>query len=373
MSDWMRGVGVAILLLASMGSTARGESNAAGGNDGSPWEVDLSFYTWLADVTGDAEVGDVKVDIEPQLWNDILRNVDIALFGAAEVRYRSRWIANVDVALIRLSTDSEKGPYSASFGPASFTRRLDVVDTRIAVDTPAGSLEVPVRVNPGVLRVDVPRVETVLGPFDIDTRMTTLTTRALLGYRALDRPLADVLGWEAPDDPRRVRVDLLAGLRYYYSKTEIDIEGPPIRVPPVTVTSSISGGRVRVGGERLPPRTMALGRVDLPDVAFSGVTLAGTDVEVEESDWWIDPVVGLRVGADLSEAVSIALSGNVGGFGIGSASTFSWETILLARYRLGEQWSLIGGYRALGYERTSGDMTLDLIQHGPALGLVYRF
>ena len=39
----------------------------------------------------------------------------------------------------------------------------------------------------------------------------------------------------------------------------------------------------------------------------------GTDVHVEESTWWIDPVVGVRFGADLTDTVSVVLAGNVDG------------------------------------------------------------
>lgn len=85
------------------------------------------------------------------------------------------------------------------------------------------------------------------------------------------------------------------------------------------------------------------------------------------------PLVGVRLGADVSEKLSLVLAGDVGGFGIGTASKFSWETLFFARYRLGEHWGLAAGYRALGYEHESGDLTLDLIQHGPVLGAFYSF
>ena len=57
---------------------------------------------------------------------------------------------------------------------------------------------------------------------------------------------------------------------------------------------------------------------------------------MDVSSWWIDPVVGLRVGGDLTENLSLTVTGNVGGFDIGSASKFSWEVVALLGYRLGE-------------------------------------
>jgi hypothetical protein len=174
-------------------------------------------------------------------------------------------------------------------------------------------------------------------------------------------------------DPRRVRFDLLAGIRYYYLKTQIEISAPPVRLTPFQVTSSLSGGSISVGGDQLPGRTRPLGQIDMPSAQFSGATLGGTDLDVEASAWWIDPIVGARVGVDATEKLRLALFGNVGGFGIGSAAKFSWEAGLFGRYLFGEHWSLVAGYRALGFDRESGNVGLDLILHGPAIGVAYRF
>ncbi len=281
-------VAAAVLLLAGAPVRAdEGADVAAAANPRGDWDFDLAFYGWVSDITGNATVGDVTVDVEPQLWNDIIKNLDIALFGGAEVRYRSRWIFNFDLNLTRLSTEEEKGPYPIGFGPETFTTTLKPVEGRIQVDTPLGPLEVPVQLRPGVLRVDVPRVQTALGPFEIETKLTQVMTRAALGYRAVDEPLLALCGGESQDDPRRLRVDLLAGLRYYRMRTEVDIESPPIRVPPFQVTSSLSGGRVTVGGELLPPQTIALPRVDLPGLQFSGVTYGGTNIH-EDDDRLVD-------------------------------------------------------------------------------------
>jgi hypothetical protein len=212
-----------------------------------------------------------------------------------------------------------------------------------------------------------------VGPFDIDTKLTQIFTTGLFGYRAVDVRWPALLGLEPENDTRRLRVDLFTGIRYYYMEVETDIESPPIEIPPFQVTSSLSGGSVRVGGSRIPPQTVAIGRVQLPDVEFPGLTFGGADIHAEASDWWIDPLLGVRFITDVSEKVSLVLSGNVGGFGIGSASTFSWEGTLFANYRFGESWSFAAGYRGLGFEHDSGELTLDLIEHGPLIGLIYRF
>jgi hypothetical protein len=247
------------------------------------------------------------------------------------------------------------------------------MSTSFPVETEYGTLQVPVRVNPGTLRVDVPRVETAIGPFDIDVKTRTIFSRALLGYRVVDAPALELLGRGKSDDPRRLRVDLFGGIRYWHMRNEVDVESPPIKVPEFRVTSSVSGGSVRVGGNIIPPQTVALPMVRLPDVEFGGITFGGADFHETARSWWIDPVVGLRLGADLTDRVSLVVAGNVGGFDIGSASKFSWEALAWLDWRFGESTSLALGYRAINVDHRKGDAQADLTLHGPLLGLVYRF
>ena len=359
------GLGAVLVLCFALapGASARPADDTDTGN----WDFDLSLYGWLLDATGEARVGDTTVAVEPQIWNDILRNLNGAAFGMVEARYRKRWLLNTDLLFATLSPEGESGPFPISFGPATLES-----DGRIELETSIGDLEIPARLDPGTLRVDIPRVQTAIGPFDIETTLTTVMVRGLLGYRVVDAPLSDLLGGEK-DDPRRVRFDLFGGIRYYYIKTEIKIEAPPVSIPPFQVTSSLSGGSVQVGGDRLPGRSGSLGQIDLPNASFSGATLGGTDIDEEASTWWVDPVVGARVGVDVCETLSFALSGNIGGFGIGSASDFSWETTLAGRYFLGAHWSLVAGYHALGYDRQSNSIGLNLIFHGPVMGFIYAF
>ena len=341
--------------------------------DPGDWQFSLATYGWITDITGTISAGDVRADLEPQLWNDVLRNVNGALMGGAEAVYRGRWIVNLDLLGVLLEENNELGPYSVGFGPRTFTGDLRTADLTLPVETRLGTLEVPVRIDPGTLRVDVPRVETAIGPFDVDLKMLMIQTRAQMGYRVVDMPALELLGRDASDDPRRFRVDLFAGLRYWYLKAEADVESPPIQVPEFTVTSSLSGGRVRVGGQRIPPQTVALPTVNLPGLQFGGTTFGGTDVDESASAWWIDPLIGMRVSADLTDRFGIVVAGNVGGFDLGSASKFSWEALAFLDWRFGETTSFILGYRGLGLDRQKGKAEADIIMHGPLLGLIFRF
>ncbi len=64
---------------------------------------------------------------------------------------------------------------------------------------------------------------------------------------------------------------------------------------------------------------------------------------------------------------------SIGGFGLGSASDFTWQLSPVVRYRLTDRWSVIGGYRVTYVDREQGDDETDLLWHGPAVGVTYRF
>ena len=71
--------------------------------------------------------------------------------------------------------------------------------------------------------------------------------------------------------------------------------------------------------------------------------------------------------------MSLTLAGNVGGFDIGSASQFSWEAIAFLTLRLSDRTSLAAGYRGIGIDREKSDVAVDIVMHGPLLGLVFAF
>jgi len=92
---------------------------------------------------------------------------------------------------------------------------------------------------------------------------------------------------------------------------------------------------------------------------------------------WIDPFVGIIFKADLSNKISLLLRGDIGGFGIGSASDFAWNVYTALGYDLSEKTTLWFGYRVLDidYEDESGAdlFAWDMATSGLVVGLAYRF
>ena len=85
--------------------------------------------------------------------------------------------------------------------------------------------------------------------------------------------------------------------------------------------------------------------------------------------------MGLRATTQLSDRWSARVLGAVGGFDIGEASKFTWvaETFLGYRFLAEGNKRLFFGYRALGIDREQGMLEVDLIMHGPVLGIAFRF
>lgn len=166
----------------------------------------------------------------------------------------------------------------------------------------------------------------------------------------------------------------------FYSKMEVENAGPT-RVDVETRLWFIEfGGQFRLldtRDERVPGFTVDLyggGRYSSLELDLD---TAGQPSASQSQDW-IDPIVGARVGIHFSDHVFLLLGGDVGGFGVGS--DFAWSILGLFGYkwRTGTvELALLAGYKALGQDYTTGSGTRrfrwDTTMHGPVLGFSARF
>jgi hypothetical protein len=205
----------------------------------------------------------------------------------------------------------------------------DVVFARLTDKVTSDSVEV----GPPALPIEV-------GPLETDLTFWEVTAALNLGYRLLDLPFPG-LGVGDASDPRRVFVDTYAGARFWWFDQQFELDIPATTVGGIPVPG---GGRSR---------------------------------SISDDSWWVDPQIGFVVGARPWERFSFLVGGSVGGFGIGSASKFAWTGTLEGSWHFGEHWSLVVGYKGLGFDHdfgsgpTGGD--LDIAMHGPLLGMSYRF
>ncbi len=94
---------------------------------------------------------------------------------------------------------------------------------------------------------------------------------------------------------------------------------------------------------------------------------------------WVDPLIGLRLRHQFGPGLNFIVSGDVGGFDIGSK--FSWQALAALDYAFyatkSVTWSGMLGYKALyvDYSKGSGltHYEYDVTMHGPIFGITARF
>lgn len=99
--------------------------------------------------------------------------------------------------------------------------------------------------------------------------------------------------------------------------------------------------------------------------------LLPTSISYSQTENWVDPVIAGRIQARLGGPWSITLVGDIGGFGVGAAST--WQAIGTVNYQWNEKLALRAGYRALSVDYENGSFRYDVLMQGPILGATYRF
>jgi hypothetical protein len=141
-------------------------------------------------------------------------------------------------------------------------------------------------------------------------------------------------------------LDLYAGGRVWWQQADADF--------------NISGTLTGLG-------PLGLTRTDAGTVSASG------DVS------WIDPVIGARLRHQLAPGWNLMVSGDVGGFGVGSK--FSWQAIGALNFDFlrtaNVSWSGMIGYKALyvDYAQGSGltQYEYSMTMYGPIFGITARF
>lgn len=99
--------------------------------------------------------------------------------------------------------------------------------------------------------------------------------------------------------------------------------------------------------------------------------LANLRIDHRQSQMWVDPILGARLGIKLDGPWSLTVAGDIGGFGVGSRMT--WQALGSVNYAWNEKLTLKAGYRALHVDYRSGGFSYDVTQHGPAVAATYRF
>lgn len=100
-------------------------------------------------------------------------------------------------------------------------------------------------------------------------------------------------------------------------------------------------------------------------------------VNADGDQSWLDLFIGARLTQRLSPQWIFWTRGDIGGFGIGDASDFTWNLVLGFQYRLSDQWGLDVGWRWLDYDYDTGsgasEFEYDVLMQGPFFGFHYKW
>lgn len=100
---------------------------------------------------------------------------------------------------------------------------------------------------------------------------------------------------------------------------------------------------------------------------------AGPAPTLGGSEDWVELVIGARANKELNDKWTVGLRGDVGGFGIGSASDLTWSLTGGFDWKFAESWSAKIGYRHIDMDYSKGSsFGFDGSQSGLWLGLTWR-
>lgn len=152
----------------------------------------------------------------------------------------------------------------------------------------------------------------------------------------------------APKAAGHTALDILGGARYWRQELNVSVD--------ITSSATLQG---------------PLGILDLARVGNRVFAKSG-------SVDWVDPFVGARLRYDIDAGQSVAVRGDIGGFGVGSdlswqaIATYNWEMCVTDRYIVDGYV----GYRALSVDYSQGagktKYEFDAVQHGPVMGASLR-
>lgn len=167
---------------------------------------------------------------------------------------------------------------------------------------------------------------------------------------------------------------------FFYVKTKVEDAG----IPGLDVTTKMWFGEFGAQYRVFDTTTDRVPGLTLDVYAGGRYTSLELDVDrpagpsLNQQVDWVDPLVGARVNVYFSEHVFLLVSGDVGGFGVGSDIAWSAMGLLGYKWRgAGLEWAVLGGYKALGQDYTTGSglnrFRWDVTLHGPILGFSIRF
>jgi len=284
------------------------------------WDLELFGYGFFSALDMKGQVGDVSVD-ESVSFGTLWDNLKWAIEGGGELRYRRAILF------------------------------VDVIGNQIRFGASEGAQTQPVLLPNG----DVG--DLTAGPADGWLRSTLWIADFKAGVNAITVPYHELFDGVAAEDPRRVKLDVFAGLRYWNVKNKLHLNVTP--------------GTLQVGSTSVDLGSVTIPGVEVGDLGLPARLLRGGSGSGEETIDWVDPIIAFRVNASITDTLSTFILADCGGWGIGSASQFTWQGVGGFRWQFHEHVGAVVAYRGLQVRRN--DALDKATLKGPLAGLVVRF
>ena len=316
------------------------------------WSLSLTPYLWMMSVDGTLSAKGVSAPIDMS-FRDILDVLDFASAARLE-GHRGRWGFFLDGNYAKLGMESDDVDLKSALpsmslpkpripGPAlrpgsgkgkellkAILKRLPPAQRRKVLRslvTKGSAAAAKLAAARGKLAAARGKLASLRLPSidEVDVELTMVFLEAGVSYLLCEVPLNDT-------ETRLLTFELMAGGRYTYLKNEIDMK----------ITPGSFG--------MLPSR-----------------------VSIDASKDWLDPLVGARVRAYLTDRLTLSRRADASGFGIGSASQLTWQATAGAAYDLSDSTSLFLGYRYYDLDYKRGDFAFDAVLKNPILGVRINF
>lgn len=106
------------------------------------------------------------------------------------------------------------------------------------------------------------------------------------------------------------------------------------------------------------------------DVSVTGPR--GNSIRASGTRQWVDPIIGGRIAAPLTDDLLMRLRADVGGFG--AASDFTWNVEAVGEYKCSDCCGIQLGYRVLDVDYSRGDgFAYDVNYRGPVANIIFEF
>lgn len=296
------GLAACIFFAAQISGVSAESTDASYGVPANNWDLSITPYAWLIFISGDQTVGTSTTDISTDLFEIIDDASELYAFMSEQELRNGRLGLFADFFWAKIRV-----PASQTFnGEIPTLPRLPNLPVEINAD--GGAKVTVVILEPGVA-------------YEIYNHTSG----------SLKDPAAQM---------RSTVIDILAGARYWYLKTDIGLNvSATINLPRLGLTRTGAG---RVEGS-------------------------------STVDWW-DPYVGLRLRQQRGPGKELVLRGDIGGFGVGSDLTWQLEGLYnIDTTLLGYDVTAQLGYKALYADYSEGRGTTaigyDWLWHGPVVGL----